>query len=467
MATLPDRLRRLPSPRLPQDRRGRPARPDPAAAAAAGGAGRPTADAGQGARPTPSSWSGWPAARPPSTCGTSSPNAPEGIRGEFKPIATKRRRRPDQRAPAEDGPGRWTRSPSSARWHHTIPSHGPATVFMTTGNKPTPALQYPSLGSLATQAAAGRRGRAALRHASASCAAARPAAPATSARPTTRSSSRAARRRQGRQGAAATCASAASRCRPASRSKSWRTATSCSSGFDETFRDARQGRPTWSTASTPSTSRRWKSCAPTRPRRRSTWTRSRKRLRERYGADAVRPGRAGGPAAGRGGVRFVTVSLGGWDTHGQNFHALQGQAAAAARPDAVGPDRGPGRPRHARHARSSTAPASSAARRRSTRTPAAITGRGRWRWSWPAAASSAATPTARTDAQGMAPATEPCTPDDVSATIFHCLGIDPHHGAADADGPADPAVPRGQGDREADVLSRPEGAAENSQGREP
>ena len=31
-----------------------------------------------------------------------------------------------------------------------------------------------------------------------------------------------------------------------------------------------------------------------------------------------------------------------------------------------------------------------------------------------------------TDAQGMAPATEACTPDDVSATIFHCLGIDPH-----------------------------------------
>src|SRR5262249_22458931 len=31
---------------------------------------------------------------------------------------------------------------------HTIPSHGPATVFMTTGNKPTPAIQYPALGSL-------------------------------------------------------------------------------------------------------------------------------------------------------------------------------------------------------------------------------------------------------------------------------------------------------------------------------
>ena len=31
-----------------------------------------------------------------------------------------------------------------------------------------------------------------------------------------------------------------------------------------------------------------------------------------------------------------------------------------------------------------------------------------------------------TDAHGMAPAIDPCTPDDLSATIFHCLGIDPH-----------------------------------------
>jgi hypothetical protein len=31
-----------------------------------------------------------------------------------------------------------------------------------------------------------------------------------------------------------------------------------------------------------------------------------------------------------------------------------------------------------------------------------------------------------TDASGMAPATDPVTPDDVSASIFHNLGIDPH-----------------------------------------
>src|SRR5690606_7535753 len=35
--------------------------------------------------------------------------------------------------------------------HHTIPSHAPATVFMTSANKPTPALQYPSFGSLAAK----------------------------------------------------------------------------------------------------------------------------------------------------------------------------------------------------------------------------------------------------------------------------------------------------------------------------
>src|SRR5262249_26217007 len=35
--------------------------------------------------------------------------------------------------------------------YHTIPSHGTATVWMTTGNKPTPALQYPALGSVAAR----------------------------------------------------------------------------------------------------------------------------------------------------------------------------------------------------------------------------------------------------------------------------------------------------------------------------
>jgi hypothetical protein len=31
-----------------------------------------------------------------------------------------------------------------------------------------------------------------------------------------------------------------------------------------------------------------------------------------------------------------------------------------------------------------------------------------------------------TDASGMAPTTDACTPDDVASTIFQCLGLDPH-----------------------------------------
>jgi uncharacterized protein (DUF1501 family) len=31
-----------------------------------------------------------------------------------------------------------------------------------------------------------------------------------------------------------------------------------------------------------------------------------------------------------------------------------------------------------------------------------------------------------TDEHGLAPATDPCSPDDVAATIFQQLGIDPH-----------------------------------------
>ncbi len=53
-----------------------------------------------------------------------------------------------------------------------------------------------------------------------------------------------------------------------------------------------------------------------------------------------------------------------------------------------------------------------------------------------------------TDAQGMAPATEACTPDDVSSTIFQNLGIDPNTELQTIDRPADPAVPRRQGDRQ-------------------
>jgi uncharacterized protein (DUF1501 family) len=78
------------------------------------------------------------------------PDAPEGIRGEFKSIDTKANgiQLAETFAKTAQVADKLTVVRSL---YHTIPSHSPATVFMTTGNKPTAALQYPSLGSLASK----------------------------------------------------------------------------------------------------------------------------------------------------------------------------------------------------------------------------------------------------------------------------------------------------------------------------
>ena len=137
-------------------------------------------------------------------------------------------------------------------------------------------------------------------------------------------------------------------------------------------------RTTSSTASTPSTSRRSKSCAPTRPARRSTWTPRSRPSASCYGTTPFGQGALAARRLVEAGVRFVTVSLGGWDTHGQNFNAHKTRLLPPLDQTLVGPDRGPRRPRPARQHDRLCAPASSAGRRRSTRTPAATTGRGRW-----------------------------------------------------------------------------------------
>ncbi len=85
------------------------------------------------------------------------PNAPEGIPGAFKPIATNvagvsiSEHLPKMAKVAD-------RTTIVRSLNHTIPSHGVATVWMTTGNKPTAAMQYPSLGSLTTKLLPSARG---------------------------------------------------------------------------------------------------------------------------------------------------------------------------------------------------------------------------------------------------------------------------------------------------------------------
>ncbi|HYH68378.1 MAG TPA: DUF1501 domain-containing protein, partial [Urbifossiella sp.] len=78
------------------------------------------------------------------------PDAPEGIRGEFRSIPTTAAGM--QLAETLPKMAQQANKVSVVRsLYHTIPSHSPATVFMTTGNKPTAALQYPSMGSVASK----------------------------------------------------------------------------------------------------------------------------------------------------------------------------------------------------------------------------------------------------------------------------------------------------------------------------
>ncbi len=78
------------------------------------------------------------------------PDAPEEIRGEFKAAETSV---PGIRLSEHlSKVGQTAKHLAVVRsMHHTVPAHGPATVFMTTGNKPTPAIEYPSVGSLTSK----------------------------------------------------------------------------------------------------------------------------------------------------------------------------------------------------------------------------------------------------------------------------------------------------------------------------
>jgi uncharacterized protein (DUF1501 family) len=125
------------------------------------------------------------------------------------------------------------------------------------------------------------------------------------------------------------------------------------------------------------------------------------------------------------GVRFVSFSVGGWDTHSQNFVSLRSrllpqldQILSALIRDLD--DRG---------LLDSTIVMCAG---EFNRTPRINRNAGRDHWARSMAVVLAGGGFRRgfvygsTDAQGMAPATEPCSPDDIAATIFHALGIDPH-----------------------------------------
>jgi hypothetical protein len=148
-------------------------------------------------------------------------------------------------------------------------------------------------------------------------------------------------------------------------------------------------------------------------------------LRERYGLNPFGQGVLAARRLVEAGVRFVTISLGGWDTHQKNFESLSkrllpqlDQTLSVLLQDLS--ERG-------QLDRTVVYCAGEFGR-----TPKVNKNVGRDHWARSMAAVLAGGGFKRgyahgnTDVQGMAPASEPCTPDDLAATVFHCLGINPH-----------------------------------------
>jgi hypothetical protein len=149
-------------------------------------------------------------------------------------------------------------------------------------------------------------------------------------------------------------------------------------------------------------------------------------VRDRYGRSAFGQGVLAARRLMEAGVRFATVSLGGWDSHVGNFALLQNillpeldRALSALIADLD--DRG-------LLERTVVYCAGEFGR-----TPRVNRTNGRDHWSRSMAVLLAGGgfrrgyAHGRTDSQGMAPAEDACSPDDISATVFSALGIAPNH----------------------------------------
>jgi hypothetical protein len=350
------------------------------------------------------------------------PEAPEGIRGEFKSIDTAVKgiqfseHLPKMAAVAD-------KCSVIRSLAHTIPSHGPGTVFMTTGNKPTPALQYPSLGSLCARLLSVEKG----------------VPPYVSFQDL----------RNGTAGNAGYLGAAYNpfgveggggggkggggggnmQVRGITLPRDFtledlEKRDTLLKGFDNGFKelDAKGNIVEGLDAFHQQALDILRS---DRTKKAFDLAKEPESVREAYGKNAFGQGALAARRLIEAGVRFATISTGGWDTHGQNFNALKTRllpnldtTLAALIKDLD--DRG---------MLDSTIVYCAG---EFGRTPKINKNAGRDHWARSMACIVAGGGLKRgyaygtTDASGMAPATEACTPDDVASTIFNQLGIDPH-----------------------------------------
>ncbi len=348
------------------------------------------------------------------------PGAPEGIRGQFKQIDTraagiKISEHLPKMAQVMD------RATIVRSLHHTIPSHGPATIFMQTGNKPTPAIQYPVLGSLTAKLMPAARGVPS--YVSFGEVRGRNGAAAgylgTAYNPFIVEGSPGG----GKRGAAnlrvrgIQLPNGFTLDELNSRDKLLR-------GFDSTFKeidksaDLVDGFDAFHKQAL-------EILRSDKTKKAFNLDEEKPEVRQRYGTTPFGQGALAARRLVEAGVRFVTISLGGWDTHGRNFDALKTRllppvdtTLSALITDLA--DRG---------MLDSTIVYCAG---EFGRTPKINKNAGRDHWARSMAVVlagggfKAGYAHGTTDANGMAPASEPVTPDDVSATLFHCLGINPH-----------------------------------------
>ncbi len=346
------------------------------------------------------------------------PEAPEGIRGEFKPTDTNVQgvqisEHLPKMAKVTD---KITLVRSLA---HTIPSHGPATVFMTTGNKPTPAVQYPALGALATKMLetdvgvppavnfggnqsnmAGYLG--------------------TAYNPFLVEGAGGG----GKGGAGGNLRVRGIQLPDGFTLQALQDRDALLQDFDSTFRaadtsgDLVDGMDAFH-------KKALEILRSDKTKKAFDLAQESTSLRERYGLAPFGQSVLAARRLVESGVRFVTVTTGGWDTHGQNFQNLStkllppvDQALSTLIQDLS--DRG---------LLDSTIVYCAG---EFGRTPKINNNKGRDHWARSMAVVLAGGGFRHgyvhgsTDSQGMAPVNDPCTPDDLAATMFHNLGIDPH-----------------------------------------
>lgn len=353
------------------------------------------------------------------------PDAPAGIRGEFKPIATKvPGLQISEHLPKMAGVmDKVTLIRSLA---HTIPSHEIGTTYMTTGNKPTAALRYPSLGSLAAKLLPVDKG----------------VPPFVAMSGANRGAS------AGYLGAGYNAflvegsvgRSGGNNRRPTAGNMSVRGITlpggfSLESlekrdrllqSFDESFRDLDKAGDLVGGLDT------FHQQALDILRSDKTKTAfnlaaEKESVRDRYGESPFGQGLLAARRLVEAGVRFITIGTGGWDTHESNFQRLKDRQLPPL-------DQGLSALIDDLDQRGMLESTIVYCAGEFGRTPKVNTrgGGGRDHWARSMAVVMAGGGTRRgyvhgsTDANGMAPASDPCSPDDVAATIFSRLGIDPH-----------------------------------------